>query len=127
MWQCHISFTVRHSRKPRSLARKRDAGAREGEQPIVPALAANRKMNEVGTEIERGSLGMQQLLYVGGAAPLQPASLFKCEIAWRFKILSILLLDRGKPKMVSTTALDSRIENISEQEMEMGEGAVHRG
>lgn len=41
---------------------------------------------------------MQQLLYVGGAAPLQLASLFECEIARRFKILSILLLDRGKPK-----------------------------
>lgn len=71
---------------------------------------------------------MQQLLYVGGAAPLQPASLFKCEIAWRFKILSILLLDRGKPKMVSTTVLGSRIENISEQEMKMGgEGQCTEG
>lgn len=74
------------------------------------ALAANRKMNEVGTEIERGSLGMQQLLYVGGTAPLQLASLFKCEIARTFKILSILLLDRGKPKMVSTTVLGSKIK-----------------
>lgn len=63
---------------------------------------------------------MQQLLYVGGSAPLQLASLFKCEIARRFKMLSILLLDRGKPKMVSTTVPGSRIENISEQEMKMG-------
>lgn len=65
---------------------------------------------------------MQQLLYVGGAAPLQLASLFKCEIARRFKILSILLLDRGKPKMVSTIVSGSRIENISEPEMKMGRG-----
>lgn len=65
---------------------------------------------------------MQQLLYVGGAAPLQPASLFESEIARRFKILSILLLDRGKPKMVSTSVPGSRLENISEQEMKMGRG-----
>lgn len=65
---------------------------------------------------------MQQLLYVGGAAALQLASLFKCEIAGRFKILSVLLLDRSKPKMVSTIVPGSRIENISEQEMKMRSG-----
>lgn len=70
---------------------------------------------------------MQQLLYVGGAAPLQLASLFKCEIAGRFKILSILLLDRGKPKMVSTIVSGSRIENISEPEMKMGRGSKEQG
>lgn len=69
---------------------------------------------------------MQQLLYVGGAAALQLASLFKCEIAGRFKILSVLLLDRGKPKMVSTIVPGSRIENISEQEMKMRSGGGGR-
>lgn len=44
---------------------------------------------------------MQQLLYVGGAATLQPASLFKCEVVGRFKILSVFLLNHGKRKMVS--------------------------
>lgn len=70
---------------------------------------------------------MQQSLYVGGAAPLQLASLFKCEIAGRFKILSILLLDRGKPKMVSTIVSGSSIENISEPEMKMGRGSKEQG
>lgn len=108
-----------------SQGHKIESGMQElgrGSSPYS-ALAANRKMNEVGTEIERGSLGMQQLLYVGGEPPLQLASLFKCEIARRFKILSILLLDRGKPKMVSTIVLGSRIGTISEQEMKMRSGA----
>lgn len=34
---------------------------------------------------------MQRLLCGGGAAPAQRASLFKCEILGRFRILSILL------------------------------------
>lgn len=55
------------------------------------------------------------------------ASLFKCEIARRFKILSILLLDRGRPKMVSTIVPGSRIENISEEEMKMGGGGKEQG
>lgn len=51
---------------------------------------------------------------------------FKCEIARRFKILSILLLDRGKPKTVSITVLGSRIESMSEQEVKMGVGEETR-
>lgn len=53
--------------------------------------------------------------------------MFKCEIARRFKILSILLLDRGKPKMVSATVLGSRTENISEREMKTGVGGDRVG
>lgn len=37
MWQCHISFTVEPSGKPRSRAGKRAAGGREGEKPIFCA------------------------------------------------------------------------------------------
>lgn len=41
---------------------------------------------------------MQQLLYVGGAASLRLASLFKCEIVGRFKMLTIFLLTMANEK-----------------------------
>lgn len=45
-----------------------------------------------------GSLGMQQLLYVGDAASVRLASLFKCEIVGRCRIQSIFLLTTGNKK-----------------------------
>lgn len=47
---------------------------------------------------------MQQLLYVGGAATLQPASLFKCEIVGRFEILSVFLLTVANGKWFHSRA-----------------------
>lgn len=41
---------------------------------------------------------MQQLLYVGDAASVQLAGLFKCEIVGRFRILSISLLTMENKK-----------------------------
>lgn len=55
MWQCHISFTVQHSEKPRSLDRKQAAGEKEGGRSPDSVLLANRKVNEIGTEIEKGA------------------------------------------------------------------------
>lgn len=43
---------------------------------------------------------MRQLLYGGGAASLQLASLFKWEIVGRFKILSILFLTMANEKRI---------------------------
>lgn len=56
MWQCHISFTVQRSG---SQGHWIENGMQEGGRGRSPysSLAANRKVNEIGTEIEKGAWG----------------------------------------------------------------------
>lgn len=67
------------------------SGLQEGGRGRSPysAPAANRKVNEIGTEIEQGAWGCNN--YCMEEAQRR-ASLFKFEIVDRFRMLSIFLL-----------------------------------
>ena len=84
---------------------------------LYSAPAANRKVNEIATEIEKGAWGCNN--YCMEEAQRR-SSLFKCEIVGRFRILSIFLLTVAN-KNGSTSVPVSRIENIWEQEMKREE------
>lgn len=88
-------------REARSVGRKQACRGEEGRGGSVPgsAPAANRKVNEIGTEIEKGAWGGTITGWRGHCAVLVwPASWFKCKIVGRFRILSRLLRTMANEK-----------------------------